>query len=111
MNYGSDKYHDYDNYPTIPPEDMSEQDLEYAAEFRDGVHREALEIIHQTYPEISEVVDRWPVEYYFQYNWDYPGRWYLMIAIPKDSGGRKALVETIVRDTLAGYPEQHGQQV
>ncbi len=108
MNYGSDKYHDYDNYPPIPPEDMTEQDLEYAAEFRDGVHREALEIIHQTHPEITEVVDRWLVEEYFQYNWDYPGRWYLMIAIPKDSGGRQALIETIVRDTLDRFREQQG---
>ena len=80
----------------------SEQDLKYASEFREGVHREALAIVRKTRPNITEVVDRHPVEDYFQANWDYPGKWYAIVAIPSGYGSRKALVDAIVRDTLAG---------
>ncbi len=81
--------------------EYSEQDLEYAAEFRDGIHREALEIVRKTRPDITEVVDRHPVEDYFQEHWDYPGRWYTMVSIPCGYGSRKVLIDAIVRDTLS----------
>ena len=85
----------------------SEQDLEYAAEFREGIHREALAIVRKTRPHITEVVDRHPVEDYFQEHWDYPGRWYTIVAIPSGYGSRKALIDAIVRDTLSGrVPEK-----
>jgi len=80
----------------------SEQDLKYAAEFREGVHREALQIVRKTRPEITEVTDRHPVEDYFQEQWDYPGQWYTIVAIPYGYKSRKALVDAIVRDTLSG---------
>ncbi len=80
----------------------SEQDLKYASELREGVHREALEIVRKTRPEITEVLDRHPVEDYFQEHWDYPGQWYTIVAIPYGYKSRRALVDTIVRDTLSG---------
>ena len=80
----------------------SEQDLRHAAEFREGIHREALAIVRKTRPSVTEVVDRHPVEDYFQENWDYPGRWYTMVSVPCGYGSRKALVDAIVRDTLSG---------
>ena len=40
---------------------------------------------------------------YFQEVWDYPGKWYTMVATPKGAGSRKALIDTIVRDTLEHY--------
>ena len=85
-------------------EQHSEQDLQYAAEFREGVHAEALERIQKLHPEIGEVVDKWPVEAYFQEHWDYPGKWYTVVAIPAECKSRKALVDAIVSDTL----KQHG---
>ena len=78
----------------------SEQDLKYASELREGVHREALAIVRKTRPHIKEVIDRHPVEDYFQEHWDYPGKWYTIVAIPSGYGSRKALVDAIVRDTL-----------
>ena len=75
----------------------SEQDLNYAQEFREGIHREALAIVRRTRPHITEVVDRHPVEDYFQEHWDYPGKWYTIVAIPSGYGSRKALVDAIVR--------------
>ena len=83
----------------------SEQDLKYAAEFREGIHQEALEIIRKTRPGVTEVIDRHPVEDYFQENWDYPGKWYTIVAIPYGYRGRKALVDQIVRDTLSAEAE------
>ncbi len=85
-------------------EQYSEQDLQYAAEFRDGVHREALERIQKLHPEIESVADRWPVEAYFQQHWDYPGKWYTVVAIPEECKSREALIDAIVSDTL----KQHG---
>ena len=81
-------------------EQHSEQDLQYAAEFREGVHREALERIRKLHPEIRDVVDRWPVEAYFQQHWDYPGKWYTIVAIPEECKSREALIDAIVSDTL-----------
>ncbi len=80
----------------------SEQDLRYASEFREGIHQEALAIVRKTRPQITEVVDRHPVEDYFQEHWDYPGKWYTVVAVPYGYGSRKALVDAIVRDTLTG---------
>ena len=79
----------------------SEQDLNYAQEFREGIHREALAIVRRTRPHITEVVDRHPVEDYFEEHWDYPGRWYTMVSIPRGYRSRAALVDAIVRDTLS----------
>ena len=80
----------------------SEQDLKYAAEFREEIHREALAIVRKTRPNVTEVIDRHPVEDYFQEHWDYPGMWYTMVSIPYGYGSRKALIDTIVSDTLSG---------
>ncbi len=81
-------------------EQHSEQDLQYAAEFREGVHAEALARIRKLHPEIESVVDRWPVEAYFRQHWDYPGKWYTIVAIPAECKSREALVNAIVGDTL-----------
>ncbi len=83
--------------------EYSEQDLKYAAEFREGIHKEALAIVRKTRPFVTEVIDRHPVEEYFQEHWDYPGRWYTITAVPESAGGRKALIHTIVMDTLAKH--------
>ena len=80
----------------------SEQDLKYAEEFREEIHKEALAIVRKTRPNITEVADRHPVEDYFQENWEYPGKWYTIVAIPYGYKSRKALVDQIVRDTLSG---------
>ena len=85
----------------------SEQDLKYAADLRDEIHNEALAIVRKTRPNAAEVIDRHPVEDYFQKNWDYPGKWYTIVAIPSGYKSREALVDTIVRDTLSGrIPEK-----
>jgi hypothetical protein len=81
----------------------SEQDLKYAAEFRNEIHKEALAKVRAVYPDADSVVDRYPVDKYFQKVWDYPGKWYTVIAIPEESRSRKALIESIVRDTLEHY--------
>ena len=81
--------------------EYSEQDLRHAAEFREGVHREALAIVRRTRPDVTEVIDRHPVEDYFQKMWDYPGKWYTVVAIPYGYRNRQALVNQIVRDTLS----------
>ena len=87
-------------------EPLSERDLEQAARFRNGVHREALEIVRRVYPRADSVVDRCPVESYFREIWDYPGAWYTIVAIPEAFDTRDALVETIARDTLSWYSRQ-----
>ncbi|MEE3332979.1 MAG: hypothetical protein VZR54_01735 [Ruminococcus sp.] len=79
----------------------SEQDLKYAAELREEIHREALAIVRKNRPNVTEVVDRHTVEDYFQENWDYPGKLYTIVAIPYGYGSRKALVDKIVCDTLS----------
>lgn len=86
----------------------SEQDLKYAAEFRDEIHREALAIVRKTHPGVTEVVDRHPVEDYFQQNWEYPGEWHTIVAVPYGYKSRKALVDAIVRDTLSGRAPKTG---
>lgn len=87
----------------------SEQDLKYAAEFREEIHKEALAIVRKTRPNVAEVVDRHPVEDYFQENWEYPGKWYTIVAIPYGYKSRKALIGQIVRDTLTDL--EHGRYV
>ena len=80
----------------------SERDLRDAAKFREGVHREALAIVRKTRPDAETVIDRHPVEDYFQEHWDYPGIAYTLVAIPYGYKSRQALVDAIVRDTLSG---------
>ena len=79
----------------------SEQDLKYAAEFREELHREALSIVRKTRPNADKVIDRHPVEDYFQQSWEYPGQWYTVVAIPHGYSSRKAFVDSLVRDTLS----------
>ena len=81
----------------------SEQDLQYAAEFRNDIHKEALARVRAVFPSADKVVDRYAVEDYFQEVWDYPGKWYTVVGTPPGSGSRKALIESIVRDTLDQY--------
>ena len=81
---------------------FSEQDLQYAAELREEIHREALATVRKIRPDVTEVIDRHPVEDYFQELWDYPGQRYAVVAIPDGYGSRKAFVDAIVRDTLSG---------
>lgn len=83
----------------------SEQDMKYAAELREEIHREALAVVRKTHPNVGEVVDRHPVEDYFQESWEYPGKRYTVVAVPYGYGSRKAFVDAIVRDTLAQAPE------
>ena len=78
----------------------SEQDLKYAAEFRDELHKEALGKVRALYPSADRVIDHYDADDYFQEVWDYPGKWYTVVGTPKGAGSRKALIETIVRDTL-----------
>ena len=81
--------------------ELSSSDLEAAAEFRNGIHEEALERLQRIDSRFEKVIDRYPVEAYFQQHWDYPGKWYITVAVPSDAGSREALVDTIVRDTIA----------
>ena len=83
--------------------EYSEQDLKYAAEFRDEIHREALARVKAVYPDADHVVDKYPVDEYFQEAWDYPGKWYTMVGTPPGAGSRKNLTEIIVRETLKYY--------
>lgn len=78
----------------------SDKDLESAADFRNRIHAEALQRIQRIRPDITSVIDRYPVESYFRKNWDYPGAWYTMVGIPEDVNSREVLIDTIVRDTL-----------
>ena len=80
----------------------SDRDLDSAADFRNRIHAEALKRVQRICPGITSVVDRYSVEEYFQQIWDYPGAWYTIAAIPESAGSREALIDTIVRDTIAG---------
>jgi hypothetical protein len=81
----------------------SEQDLKYASELREEIHREALFKARALHPEINEVIDAHSVEDYFQQQWDYPGKWYTVVAIPYGYKSRQALVDKIVSDTVEHY--------
>lgn len=84
-------------------ETYSEMDLKHASELRDWVHEEVLEKARAVYPDIKGVVDPYPVESYFQKMWDYPGAWYTIVAVPEGYKSRKALVDTLVKMTIAYY--------
>ena len=81
--------------------DHSEQELKAAADFRNRIHAEALERVRRICPEIESVTDRYEAEDYFQQHWDYPGAWYTIVAVPESAGSREALIDAIVRDTIA----------
>jgi hypothetical protein len=83
--------------------DYSDRDLEAAAEFREGIHKEALQKVRAILPGADTVIDRNPVETYFQNVWEYPGKWYLYVAIPEGFRSRAALIDSIVNDTLEFY--------
>ncbi len=85
----------------------SKQDLEYASQLREEIHNEALSIVRKTNSTITEVIDSHPVEDYFQELWDYPGKWYTVVAIPYGYKNRKALVDKIVTDTLLHNAENN----
>ena len=88
--------------------EYSEQDLKYAAQLRDEIHREALAIAKRKYPKINSVADSHPVEDYFQQQWDYPGKWNTVVAIPDGYKSRKAFVEALVEKTIENYLSQNG---
>ena len=81
----------------------SEQNLKRAAEFRAEIHAEALARVRAVFPHADHVVDRYPADAYFQEVWDYPGKWYTIVAVPSGTGGRTDLVGIIVRDTLEAF--------
>ena len=81
----------------------SEQDLKYAAEFREEIHSAALAKVRAVYPRADQVVDKYPVDSYFQEVWDYPGQWYTVVATPPGAGSRNNLIDTIVRETIEYY--------
>jgi hypothetical protein len=78
----------------------SEQELRGAAEFREGIHAEALARVRAVLPGADRVIDRYAADEYFQKLWDYPGQWYNVAGVPPGAGSRKELVASIVRDTL-----------
>ena len=81
----------------------SKQDLKNAAEFRDEIHKAALAKVRAVYPTADRVIDSYPTEAYFQEVWDYPGKWYTIVGTPPGAGNKNALINTIVRETLAYY--------
>ena len=83
--------------------EYSEQDLKNAEEFRNEIHKEALAKVKAVYPDADHVVDKYPADAYFGEVWDYPGKWYTVVGTPPGTGGRKNLIETIVRETLDYY--------
>lgn len=76
------------------------KDLEYAAELRELIHQKVLEKVQMTNPGIDTVVDPYPVESYFQWSWEYPGAWYLNVAIPEGFKSRDAFINFLVKETL-----------
>lgn len=84
----------------------SEKDRKDAAAFRDEIHKEALAKVRKIDPAVDSVVDRYPVEAYFDRVWEYPGAWYPVIGIPKEAGSRERLIDSIVRDTLMNRPDK-----
>ena len=79
------------------------RDLEEAAVFRAGIYEKVLEIVHATNPDIESVVDPYSLEDYFDWNWEYPGAWYLYVAIPKGFKSRKAFIDFLVKETLGNH--------
>lgn len=83
--------------------EYSEQDLKLAAELREEVHKEALALARLRYPEIDEVADSNCVEDYFQKQWDYPGTWYNIVAIPYGYKSRADFIKALVENTVESY--------
>lgn len=83
-----------------PKPTPGEKDLADAAEFREFIHGKVLEKARQTRPGIDTVVDPYSVEDYFQWNWEYPGAWYLYVAIPEGFRSRDAFIDFLVGKTL-----------
>ena len=79
----------------------SQKDLEAAAEFRAGIHEKVLEKVRATNPGIESVRDPYSVEDYFQWNWEYPGAWYLYVAIPKGFKSSNAFIDFLVKETIS----------
>lgn len=90
--------------PEMP--DPSEQDLKYAAELRAEIHEKVLEKVRLVNPYIDSVIDPYRVEDYFQWNWEYPGAWYLYVAIPEGYRGRENFIKFLVKNTLDHYQQQ-----
>ena len=84
-------------------DEYSSGDLKDAAKFRDEIHREALAKVRETFPNADSVVDRFSVYDYLTEHWDYPGKWYTMVAIPSGFRSRNEFVNDIVKNTLAHY--------
>ena len=84
----------------VPNDPPSAQELKDAAEFRAGIHQEALERLHSIRPGIRSVKDPYPLESYFEWNWEYPGAWYRYVSIPEGFRSRKAFVDYLVQLTL-----------
>ena len=78
----------------------SEKDLEYAAALRALIHQKVLEKAQMINPAIDTVIDPYPVESYFQWVWDYPGAWYIVVAIPEGFKSRDAFINFLVKETL-----------
>jgi len=78
----------------------SERDLEYAAELRELIHQKVLEKVRMINAAIDTVFDPYPVESYFQWVWDYPGAWYVVVAIPEGFKSRDAFINYLVKKTL-----------
>ena len=78
----------------------SERDLKYAAELRELVHQKALEKARMISPSIDRVFDPYPIESYIQWVWDYPGAWYVVVAIPEGFKSRDAFINHLVKETL-----------
>ena len=81
----------------------SEQDLKYAAQFREEIHTEAMARVRAVCPSADCVVDPYRADAYFRQVWDYPGQWYTVVGTPPGAGGRKDLICAIVRQTLDYY--------
>ena len=78
----------------------SERDLEYATQLRELLHQKALEKVRTINPAIDTVVDPYPVESYFQWTWEYPGAWYIVVSIPEGFKSRDAFINFLVKKTL-----------
>lgn len=78
----------------------SAKDLEYAAELKELIHQKVLEKVMMVNPSIKTVVDPYPVESYFQWSWEYPGDWYIVVAIPEGFKSRDAFINFLIKETL-----------
>ena len=87
--------------PDMP--DPSEQDLKYAAKLRAEIHEKVLEGVRLVNPDIDSVIDPYPVKDYFQWMWDYPGAWYVVVAIPEGYRSREDFIKFLVKNTLDHY--------